>query len=357
MRIAIVAPPWVPVPPPGYGGTERVIDELARGLAAAGHDVLLWATGDSTCDVPTRWVLPNAVGTAGAAPATELHHVICAYEDIMAWGADVVHDHTLCGPVYAATLPVPIVTTNHGPFDSELGPLYRAISEHTDVVAISHHQASLATSDTRIAAVIHHGLDTTTVPLGRGDGGYAAFLGRMCPDKGVDAAIRIARSAGMRLKIAAKLAEPAEREYFRACVEPLLGRDTEYVGEVGGDEKWELLGGATCLLNPLRWSEPFGMVMIEALATGTPVVATANGSVPEIVTDGVNGFIGVSERQLAHAVRRVELLDRSTCRRIVADEFSITRMVREHVRLFEAAAFRERRTPAAAVTAQPAVLA
>ena len=224
-------------------------------------------------------------------------------------------------------------------------------------MAISHHQASLATSDTRIAAVIHHGLDTTAVPVGRGDGGYALFLGRMCPDKGVDAAVRIARAAGMRLKIAAKLAEPAEREYFRTSVEPLLGHDAEYVGEVGGDEKWELLGAATCLLNPLRWSEPFGMVMIEALATGTPVVATANGSVPEIVTDGVNGFIRVTERGLAEAVREAGHLDRSACRRIVADEFSITRMVREHVQLFETVTSRERRVPSMLVTAQRAACA
>jgi glycosyltransferase involved in cell wall biosynthesis len=335
MRIAIIAPPWVPVPPTRYGGTERVIDELARGLVQAGHEVLLWATGDSTCDVPTRWVLPAAVGTVSTGAATELRHVVGAYDDIAAWGADVVHDHTLCGPVYAATLPVPVVTTNHGPFDSELGPLYRAICDHTAVVAISHHQASLATSGTRIAAVIHHGLDTAPVPIGRGDGEHALFLGRMCPDKGVDAAIRVARAAGIPLKIAAKLAEPAEREYFRTHVEPLLGPDAEYVGEVGGAEKWALLGAATCLLNPLRWSEPFGMVMIEALATGTPVIATPNGSVPEIVTDGVNGFIRPSERGLVEALRHVGELDRSTCRKIVDDEFSVAQMVRKHIELFQ----------------------
>ena len=192
------------------------------------------------------------------------------------------------------------------------------------------------------------------MPVGRGDGGYALFLGRMCPDKGVDAAVRIARAAGMRLKIAAKLAEPAEREYFRTHVEPLLGPDAEYVGEVGGDEKWELLGQATCLLNPLRWPEPFGMVMIEALATGTPVVATPNGSVPEIVTDGVNGFIRASERELADAARRASQLDRTTCRRIVADEFSITHMVRKHIRLFETVTSDERRTPSMIATAQRA---
>jgi len=334
MRIAIVAPPWVPVPPPGYGGTERVIDDLARGLVAAGHDVLLWATGDSTSDVPTRWVLPEAVGTVNTGPATELHHVIGAYEEIMAWGPDVVHDHMLCGPVYAAGLPLQVVTTNHGPFDSELGALYRAISHHTAIVAISRHQASLA-RNTRIAAIIHHGLDVDAVPVGRGDGDYALFLGRMSPHKGVDAAVRIARDAGIDLKIAAKLAEPAEREYFRSCVKPLLGPHAEYIGEVGGRDKWELLGAATCLLNPLRWSEPFGMVMIEALATGTPVIATPAGSVPEIVTDGVNGFIRSSERQLADAARRAAEIDRGCCRRIVAEEFSRARMTREHVEVFD----------------------
>ena len=139
-------------------------------------------------------------------------------------------------------------------------------------------------------------MDVDAVPTGRGDGDYALFLGRMSPHKGVDAAVRIARAAGIDLKIAAKLAEPAEREYFRSCVEPLLGPHAEYVGEVGGQDKWELLGAATCLLNPLRWSEPFGMVMIEALATGTPVIATPAGSVPEIVTDGINGYIRSTEQ-------------------------------------------------------------
>ena len=195
------------------------------------------------------------------------------------------------------------------------------------------------------------------MPVGHGDGGYAVFLGRMCPDKGVDAAVRIARAAGMHLKIAAKLAEPAEREYFRTCVEPLLGPDAEYVGEVGGDEKWELLGEATCLLNPLRWSEPFGMVMIEALATGTPVVATPNGSVPEIVTDGVNGFIRAIRARARRRRPPGQRLDRTTCRRIVADEFSITHMVRKHIRLFETVTWDERRARPFAMTPQRAACA
>ena len=145
---------------------------------------------------------------------------------------------------------------------------------------------------------------------------------------------RIARAAGIDLKIAAKLAEPAEREYFRSCVEPLLGPHAEYVGEVGGQEKWDLLGDATCLLNPLRWSEPFGMVMIESLATGTPVIATPAGSVPEIVTDGINGFVRSSEPQLAAAVRSARETRPRRCRHIVADDFSLGQMVHRHIQLF-----------------------
>src|SRR4051794_18128344 len=142
MRIALVAPPWVAVPPAGYGGTELVLDVLARGLVAAGHEVLLCTTGDSTCPVAHAHTLPEAVGTANMNPALELQHVIRAYSAIERWGADVVHDHTLVGPIYAQRFDVPIVTTNHGPFDSELGELYRAVSDRAAIVAISRQQAS-----------------------------------------------------------------------------------------------------------------------------------------------------------------------------------------------------------------------
>lgn len=335
MRIAIIAPPWVPVPPPAYGGTETVLDHLARGLVAAGHDVLLFATGDSTCPVPTAWVLPAAAGTVHAGAATELRHVVNAYDVILDWGPDIVHDHTLVGPVYAGRFGVPVVTTNHGPFDSELGDLYRVVAPGVPIIAISHDQASAARA-TPIAAVIHHGIDVDAMPVGPGDGGYALFLGRMNADKGVHVAARVARAAGVPLRIAAKMAEPPEREYFRAEVEPLLGHGVEYVGEVGGAEKLELLAGASCLLNPLRWSEPFGMVMIESLACGTPVLATPHGSVPEIVDDGVTGFVRATETDLADALLRVGELDRAACRKVAAERFSTARMVADHVDLFRA---------------------
>ncbi len=333
MRVAMIAPPWVPVPPPTYGGTELVIDNLMRGLFAAGHDVLLYATGDSTCPVPTAWTLPEAAGTVAVGTPTELQHVIKAYEAVLEWGADIVHDHTLVGPVYAARFAVPVVTTNHGPFDSELGDCYRTIARTVPLIAISHHQASTAQA-TPIAAVIHHGVDIDSFPFGTGSGGYALFLGRMSPTKGAHVAARVARAAGVPLVIAAKMREPAERAYFETEVAPLLGGGIEYIGEVGGTAKLALLADATCLLNPLAWPEPFGMVMIEALACGTPVVATPCGSVPEIVDEGRTGFVGGDERALVDVLGRVGEIERAVCRKAASERFSTERMVRDHLDLY-----------------------
>jgi glycosyltransferase involved in cell wall biosynthesis len=334
MRIAIIAPPWVPVPPPAYGGTETVLDNLARGLQAAGHEVLLYATGDSTCPVPTRWVRARAAGTVATGPAPELQHVVNAYDAIVQWKADVVHDHTLVGPVYGPRFDVPIVTTNHGPFDGELADLYRAVGDAVPIVAISHHHRATAGA-IPVAAVIHHGVDVDAFPLGLGEGGYALFLGRMCPDKGVHVAVDVARRAGMPLKIAAKMREPAEMAYFENKVAPHLGADVEYIGEVGGADKLALLADAACLLNPIAWPEPFGMVMIEALAAGTPVVATPCGAVSEIVDDGITGFIRTTPDDLTAALGRVSGLDRAAARKVAAERFSTERMVRDHVRLYE----------------------
>jgi glycosyltransferase involved in cell wall biosynthesis len=344
LRIAIIAPPWVAVPPLAYGGTEAVIDGLARALQSAGHEVLLFATGDSTCPVPSSWVFAAAVGVDAARPATELHHVVNAY-DWIAGEADVVHDHTLVGPVYAQRFAtVPVVTTNHGPFDGELGDYYRAIAPCVPIIAISRHQASTAVR-TPVAAVIHHGVDVARFPVGNGEGGYALFLGRMSPDKGVHTAIAVARAAGVPLKIACKMQEPAEQAYYRAEVAPLLGDDVQFVGEVGGDEKLDLLAGARCLLNPIAWHEPFGMVMIEAMACGTPVVATPMGAVNEIIHDGVTGFVRATPGDLAVAVIAAGQLDRLACRQVAAERFSTARMAADHVRLYESVAG-ARRAPA-----------
>ena len=335
MRVAIIAPPWVPVPPPAYGGIETALDHLARGIQAAGQDVFLFTTGDSSCRVARGWGLPQAAGTVSTGAATELRHVINAYDAVRDWGADLVHDHTLVGPVYGQRFDTPIVTTNHGPFDSELGDYYRMIGESVPIIAISRHQASVgAAHGIAVAAMIHHGVDVEAFPVGDGSGGYAVFLGRMSPDKGVHTAARVARAAGVPLKIAAKLREPAEQAYFDSAVRPLLGGDIEFVGEVGGATKLELLAGASGLLNPLAWPEPFGMVMIEALACGTPVVATACGSVPELVDNGVTGFVRSTEAGLAASLAHIKSLDRAQCRKVAAERYGTGRMVAEHLELY-----------------------
>lgn len=336
MRIAIVAPPWLPVPPPAYGGTENVLDTLARGLKAAGHDVLLCTTGDSTCPVRRISIFDDSVGVGVGSSVDEIRHVLYAYEKIQ--GVDVVHDHTLVGPLHSAAFPgLPVVTTNHGPFNAELIDLYRVLSGRVPVIAISHHQASTAT-DVPIAAVIHHGVSLSDFPVGQGGGGYALFLGRMHPGKAPHVAARIALEAGFPLKIAAKMQEPEEQAYFETMVRPLLGGDVTYVGEVDREAKLALLADADCLLNPIAWPEPFGMVMIEALACGTPVVTTPFGAAPEIVEDGVVGFVRSTEAGLVAALGRVHDIDRAACRRRVGGHFSVEEMVARHVAVYERAA-------------------
>lgn len=341
MRIAIVAPPWLPVPPSGYGGTETVLDGLARGLSQRGHDVLLFTTGDSTCPVERRWVFGRSIGTAAATPAAELRQVIAAYDCIGSWGADIVHDHTLTGPLYGERFEVPVVTTIHGPLRGELAGYYRAVSSSTSLVAISQSQADEDPS-VPVADVIHHGIDVDPMPFGEGGGGFALFLARMNPDKGPDLAIAAAREAGVPLKIAAKLQDPEEIEFFETTVEPLLGDGVEYLGEATAEEKLELLADARCLLAPIRWREPFGMSIIEALACGTPVVATPRGSLPELIEDGVTGFLGSTIPELADGLRAVGELDRTLCRKVASTRFSTDRMVSDHIELYRSILDRSR---------------
>jgi glycosyltransferase involved in cell wall biosynthesis len=303
-------------------------------LSEAGHQVLLHATGDSTCPVERTATFETARGVGIGGAAAEARHVIDAYDMARDWGADIVHDHTIVGPIYSQRFKgLPVVTTNHGPFDSDLGSFYRAVGGRVSIIAISADQASAAVN-TPIAAVIHHGVDVEAFPFGGGDGGYALFLGRMSPDKGVAEAAHIAREADVPLRIAAKMREPAEQAYFDAEVRPLLGGGVDYIGEAGGAAKLALLAEATCLLNPICWREPFGMVMIEALACGTPVVATPCGAAPEIVDDGVTGYLRNGRGELAAAVVAAAALDRDACRQAAKERFSAARMAEDHLALF-----------------------
>jgi glycosyltransferase involved in cell wall biosynthesis len=333
MRIGLIAGPWYPIPPAAYGGIELVVDALARGFTRAGHEVLLAAAAESTCPVPQlpgmRASEPDLVGFT----SSELSHVINAYAG-MDGMVDLVHDHTLAGPLYRGRPEgLPVVTTIHSDLTPSFAAIYGAAATDTTLVAISRSQVSSALAD-RVAAIIPHGMEVAAVPVGHGQGGYACFLGRMCPDKGVVEAIRVAQLAGVPLRIAAKMREPAEMQYYRDVVKPLQGPDVEFLGEVGGADKYQLLGEAIALLNPIQWMEPFGLVMIEAMATGTPVVATPMGSAPEIVDDGVSGYLASSLEDLAGLLPRAGNLDRRTVRAQAEDRFSTERMVNAHLDLY-----------------------
>lgn len=333
MKIAVIAPPWTPIPPVSYGGIEAVVDQLAVGFQRAGHEVLLFATGDSTCPVPRHSTLATADPRLGMA-VPELLHISAAYEAVDDF--DVVHDHTLVGPFCVQRgRPQVVVTTAHGPIDGELGPLYRRLGGGVSLIAVSHAQARSAPS-VPVAKVIHHGVDVDYFPDGKGDGDFCLFLGRMTAEKGAHRAIAVARRAGVPLRMAAKCREPAEREYFEKFVEPELGDDAAYLGEVSHARKLELLASARALLFPIRWNEPFGMVMIEALACGTPVLAFPEGAVPEIVDDGTNGFLCADEDAMVEALGHVDRIDRAACRADVERRFSTDRMVADHVDLFDA---------------------
>lgn len=333
MDICIIAPPWLPVPAPAYGGTEAVLDQLARGLRRAGHQVLLVGHPDSTCPVDRASVVDADDAVPMGRSVIELEHAIGAYA--LARHADVVHDHTMAGPVYARHVPgLPVVTTNHGPFTRTMTAIYRAVVPRVGVVAISHSQAS--STDLPLAGVVHHGVAVDEFPDGDGCGDYAVFLGRMAPEKGAHRAIEAARRAGVPLYLAAKMREPDEIAYFDAHVRPHLGPDVEYLGEVDAVEKVRLLAGARALVNPITWREPFGMVMLEALACGTPVVGYPGGAAPEIVQDGTSGFLVDTVPDLAAALARAGELDRAACRER-ARQFSVERMVDGYLRIFHRA--------------------
>ena len=229
MRIGLIAPPWIPVPPPAYGGTEVVIDNLARGLTALGHDVRLFTVGESTCPVPRQWLFRSPVEPMGA-PAAEAAHVLAAYEALA--DVDIIHDHTIMGPLLAGRRGIsrpPVVTTFHGPVTPADRRMLAEIARHASIVAISHAHAR-SFGGVPVTAVIHHGIDLDVYTPGPGTGGYLLFVGRMSADKGVHHAVRAAQRAGWPLVIAAKMREPAERAYFEEQVRPLLGPGDDQAG-------------------------------------------------------------------------------------------------------------------------------
>jgi glycosyltransferase involved in cell wall biosynthesis len=338
LRIALLCPVWFPVPPPRYGGIEAVVALLAEGLAHAGHDVTVFASGDSGTPAKLSWIYPEAPSDRLGDPLIELRHVLSCYE--RADEFDVVSDHT--GP-FAAALgqlsAAPVVHTVHGPLDGELGEAYEQIARVSPGVKL----VSLSRSQRRPHAGLPwvancpNAVDLSLFSWSRVRGDYLAFLGRMGPDKGCHHAIAAAQATGLPLKIAAKCREPAERAYFAECVEPHLGGTIEYLGELGHAAKVELLRNARATLFPIDWEEPFGLVMIESLACGTPVVAVRRGSVPEVLEHGRTGIVVEDHDELPAAIAEVDRIARAECRRAAEERFSPAVLVANYLRALRAA--------------------
>jgi glycosyltransferase involved in cell wall biosynthesis len=340
LRIALVAPPFLQIPPSGYGGTERVVGTLAEALHLRGHEVTLYAAGDSRLSVPVVAIEPTALwaghGGGLADPGAAYER---AFTDLARRcnAFDVVHLHIEeAGFGWAAASSTPVVTTLHRPLDRPL--LLAAHARHPDVrlVAISQHQRSTLPA-AHWLGVVHNGLDLSGSPFRPEPGSYLAFVGRAAPEKGLAEAIAVARTSGLPLRIAAKVLDPTERAYFDAAVRPALGRgDAEFLGELDATARDQLLAGARATLMLGRWPEPFGLVAIESLATGTPVIARRAGALPEIVRDGVDGIIVGPDDDPIDALARVATLDRTAIREDVLRRFSADRMTDDYESIYRA---------------------
>jgi glycosyltransferase involved in cell wall biosynthesis len=340
MRVGLMCPVWFPVPPEAYGGTERVVALLADGLVDDGHDVTLFASGDSQTRARLDSVFQTAPSEWIGHTYWEMQHAVNAIKRSRDF--DVLHDHTgLLGLALGGLLDMPFCHTVHGPLDGHPGRFYEdvvSVSRRAKLISISMNQRRPKEGLPWIANV-PNALDLSVYPFRRKPGGeYFLFLGRMSPDKGAHRALAVALETGIPLKIAAKCREPLEIRYFDEFVRPHLGDTIEYVGEVGHADKVELLMGARALIFPIDWEEPFGLVVIEAMACGTPVIATRRGAVPEIVEHGRTGVIVDRYRDMEDpaVLELADSLDPAELRKEVEDRFSPEHMVANYVAAYEA---------------------
>ena len=335
MRIAQLAPLVEAVPPKLYGGTERVVSWLTEELVGMGHEVTLFASGDSTTSAVLEACAPRALRLDRERPDPMLVYAgMLARIAEKAAEFDVVHAHTdwVHIPLLRA-LGIPFVSTLHGRLDHPA--LQRSRSQFSGVpfVSISNSQRA-PLPQARWAGTVYHGLPPDLLEPNFDPQGYLAFLGRITPDKGPETAIHLARAAGLPLRIAAKIGR-AERTYFKTRIEPLIdGRDVQFVGEIGQREKAAFLGNAAALLFPICWPEPFGLVMIEATACGTPVIAFPCGSVPEIIDDGVTGFVTDADHAVG-AIKNIGKIARRQVRARFEERFTAARMAQDYIGIYE----------------------
>src|SRR5215471_12970664 len=336
MRIAQVAPLYESVPPKYYGGTERVVSYLTEELVRQGHDVTLFASGDSETNARLVAACQWSLRLDKHCQNQMAHHFVMLERVFQrADEFDIIHFHVdyLHFPL-SRREPITHVTTLHGRLDiPDLVPLYQEFRD-MPVVSISNGQREpLAWANWQ--ATVYHGLPADNYRFRAEPGSYLAFLGRVSPEKRVDRAIEVAKQVGMRLKIAAKI-DRVDKDYFDLVIAPLLRNPlVEFVGEIGEREKDEFLGNAHALLFPIDWPEPFGLVMIEAMACGTPIIAYRGGAVPEIMEQGHTGFVVEALEDAVKAVRRVPQLSRKRCREVFEKRFTAARMASDYVRVFE----------------------
>ena len=335
MRIAQVAPLFESVPPQAYGGTERVVSYLTEALVDLGHEVTLYASGDSATAARLVPVVPHSLRTDRRRPDWLIWHTLMLDRVFADAGRyDVIHFHVdvLQHPL-ARRCACPSVTTLHGRLDlPDLVPLYRHFAD-APLVSISNSQRKpLAFANWR--ATVHHGLPPDLYTFHPGPGDYFAFVGRISPEKRVDRAIEIATACGVPLRIAAKV-DAADRDYFALHIKPLFDHPlVEFVGEIDEQRKNDFIGNARALLFPIDWPEPFGLVMIEAFACGTPVISYPGGSVAEVMQHGVTGFVVSDQQEAIEAASQVQLIDRRRCRAVFEERFTAPTMARRYLEVY-----------------------
>ncbi|MEW6476030.1 MAG: glycosyltransferase family 4 protein [Actinomycetota bacterium] len=338
LRIAEVAPPYLPVPPTGYGGIELVVALLANGLVARGHDVTLFASPESHTAARLVSPIERPLG-----PSDLVHD---EYDMLQATSAhlraedfDVVHDHTVHGPALAALQPdgPPVIHTLHGPWTDAARTFYGGLQHHVHLVAISETQRA-DNPDVTYAGVVPNGIDVEQYPLREDKEERLVFMGRCNREKGPELAVQVAARAGLPLTMVVKRAEPEEQRYWDEAVVPHLTGNEEIIEAVGHDEKIDLFGRALGVLMPVQWHEPFGLVMAEAMACGTPVIAQPLGAAQEVVADGETGFLREGADAMAEAVSQLSELSARACRDRVVRHFSAEVMVNRYEEIFERAA-------------------
>ena len=335
MRIAMVSTTAVRVPPTAYGGTELVVHYLTEGLVRAGHSVALFGTGDSETSAQLRARYPEAVWPIDS--LAEIDHIAWSLAQVRSGGFDVVHVQQAPALALSRFVDVPFVYTLHHPREETLSRLYRRYPR-VHYVAISHRQCEREEPLPRMQ-VVHHGVDPDDYPFVAEPEGYVGFIGRFAPVKGPHRAIDAALRAGVPIHVAG-LPHAGEGEQFHAAemVQRLTRPGVTWVGEVGGTTKRAHLGGAVATLFPISWEEPFGLVMIESMMCGTPVIAFPRGAAPEVIEDGVTGFLVRDETEMAAAIGRARALDRRRCRAYAVERFHADRMVREYANVYATAA-------------------